>query len=168
MRRERFNWIFTGLIVGIALAFTGLTLTGCGDDKAAGSVAGEAQKTVDMRVGELKKAGGAMQFLSKYDGADKAKAEAAIAALENVSQNIVSWFPEGTGPGAEGVVKTRARPEIWSDRTGFEARAIAFAAAVESLKGAVAANDPASVATLAGAVGGACKACHQAYRGPET
>ena len=53
MRRERFNWIFTGLIVGIALAFTGLTLTGCGDDKAAGAVAGEAREQLAFQAVDL-------------------------------------------------------------------------------------------------------------------
>jgi cytochrome c556 len=61
---------------------------------------------------------------------------------------------------------SRARPAVWSDRTGFQAKAGDFAAATKALTAAAAADDkPAFDAALA-SVGASCKGCHDSYQLP--
>ena len=64
-------------------------------------------------------------------------------------------------------VKSRAKPEIWSDWAGFSKAAddlsMATAAVVEAAKG----GDPAAIGAALGDVGKACGGCHKPYRGPE-
>jgi cytochrome c556 len=160
MTRERFNWILTGLIVGIALAMLGVT-NGFGADLPAG------QALVDHRVAALKKAGGSMQFFAQYDGSDAAAAVAAAKVLDDTAAALLSWFPEGSGPGGAGVEKTRALPVIWTDFADFEAKAKAFDDAVGPMTAAAAANDVAAIQAALAGVGKSCKACHETYRGPE-
>ena len=61
-------------------------------------------------------------------------------------------------------LKTRAKDTIWSDPKGFEAKGGAYYTAFTALK---ATKDEAGFKAAFGAVGAACGACHQDYRGPE-
>lgn len=160
MTRERFNWILIGLIVGIALAMLGVT-TSHSEDVPSG------QGLVDHRVKGLKAAGGAMQFLSQYDGSDVEKAKTAAKVIDDLGASLAAWFPEGSGPGGAGIEKTRAKPEIWANWSDFEAKVKGLDDAAGALTAAVATNDPAAIQAATKAVGGACKACHELYRGPE-
>ena len=105
-----------------------------------------------------------MQFLGQYDGSDPAKAALAAKTLDDNAAAIVSWFPEGTGPGGPGIEHTHAKPEIWTNWSDFQAKAKTFDDASGVLTAAVATNDPAQIKTALGGVGGACKACHEKYR----
>ncbi len=160
MTRERFNWILMGLIVGIALAMLGVTASQSADLPTG-------QALVGARIAQLKKAGGAMQFFGQYDGSDQTAAAAAAKILDDVAADLVSWFPEGSGPGGPGIEKTRALPAIWANFADFEAKAKAMDDAVGLMTVAAASNDVAAIKTAMGEVGKACKACHEAYRGPE-
>jgi cytochrome c556 len=162
MTRERFSWVLTGILVGVALAMLGVT-TSTGAEEAAPT----GQALVDARVAALKKAGGAMQFLGAYDGSDAAKAGAAAKAIDDAASGLPTWFPEGSGPGGAGIEKTRAKAEIWSNWTDFEGKVKGLDDAAGVLTNAVASNDPAAIKTALGDVGKACKACHEAYRAPE-
>lgn len=160
MTRERFGWILTGLIVGIALAMLGVGSSNS-EDLPTG------QKLVELRSKHLKQAGGAMQFLGQYDGSDQAKALAAAKTIDDAAASMTTWFPEGSGPGGAGIEDTRAKMEIWSNWPDFEAKAKAFDDASAKLTSAAGANDVSAIKTALAEVGGACKACHEAYRGPE-
>ncbi|BCW89779.1 hypothetical protein sos41_29460 [Alphaproteobacteria bacterium SO-S41] len=155
---KRSHWILAALTVGVTLA--GVT-TSRGEDLPSG------QGLVDVRVKGLKAAGGAMQFLSQYDGSDQATAAAAAKAIDDAASGLTVWFPEGSGPGGPGIEKTRAKPEIWADNADFNAKIKAFDDASGVLTNAVAANDPAAIKVALGDVGKSCKACHEVYRGPE-
>lgn len=161
MTRERFQWILAGLIIGIAFAMVGITTSSSAETPKSG------QDLVDYREKRLKAAGGAMQALAQYDGSDAAIAATAAKTIDDVAGELLSMFPEGSGPGGAGITKTRAKPEIWSDWAGFEAKAKGFDDAAAVLTAAAAANDLAAIKAAAGDVGKACKACHEAYRGPE-
>jgi cytochrome c556 len=68
-------------------------------------------------------------------------------------------FPEGSGGG-----DSRAKPEIWTDRAGFDqAMKDAFAAATAM----AAVTDEASFVPAMKALGGSCKGCHDKYRLPK-
>ena len=162
MTRERFQWILAGLLIGIAFAVLGINTSSSAETPKSG------QELVDYREKRLKAAGGAMQALSQYDGSNAEAAIAAAKTIDDVAGEIVGFFPEGSGPGGAGIEKTRAKPEIWSDWAGFEAKAKAFDDAAALLTTAAASNDLGAIKTAAGEVGKACKACHESYRGPDS
>jgi cytochrome c556 len=161
MTRERFQWILAGLIIGIAFAILGVSPSISADKPTSG------QDLVEYREKRLKAAGGAMQALGQYDGSNVEIAIAAAKTIDDVAGEFLSNFPEGSGPDGVGITKTRAKPEIWSDWAGFQAKAKAFDDAAAILTTAAATNDLDQIKTAMGDVGKACKACHQDYRAPE-
>ena len=82
--------------------------------------------------------------------------------LARWARTIPSMFPAGTG--AEAGVPTKAKPEIWTDRAGFEQRAADYAAAADKLAELAEANDKPGFAAQWLAVRNACSACHDRYR----
>ncbi|MBT9244778.1 cytochrome c [Gemmobacter fulvus] len=109
----------------------------------------ELMKTIGMNTKTLgDMAGGKAAF-------DAAAAEAAKAAIIAASSEIAAKFePQATDPATE------AKPEIWTNWDDFVSKGAALKTAAEAL-------DATSLDTvkagMAG-VGGACKACHTAYR----
>jgi cytochrome c556 len=75
---------------------------------------------------------------------------------------LPSMFPAGTGPDA--IASTKAKPEIWSDRAGFEAKAADYQAATARLRDAIAAGDRAAASEAWTATRATCGSCHDAYR----
>jgi cytochrome c556 len=73
---------------------------------------------------------------------------------------ITTMFPHGSERGHE----TRAKPEIWSDPSGFEKAAANARAQAEALVKVAEANDQAGFATGLAAMGQACGSCHRQYR----
>jgi len=161
MTRERFQWILAGLIIGIAFAILGFNPSISADKPASG------QELVEYREKRLKAAGGGMQALGQYDGSNVEIAAAAAKTIDDVSGELLSMFPEGSGPGGTGIEKTRAKPEIWTNWTDFQAKAKGLDDASTLLTAAVATNDVDQIKTALGGVGKSCKACHESYRGPE-
>jgi cytochrome c556 len=102
--------------------------------------------------GPLKGAAGSGQDLKPL--AESAKAIAAWAAL------VPSLFPAGTETGRD----TRAKPEIWSDRAGFERDAEALGTAAKALAVLAEANDGKGFAAQFEVAAKACGDCHKAYR----
>jgi cytochrome c556 len=83
-------------------------------------------------------------------------------ALARWARTLPSLFPAGSG--AEAGLPTRAKPEVWSDRAGFEARAAEYAAAADRLAELAQANDKAGFAAQWAVVGQTCSSCHDRYR----
>lgn len=61
-------------------------------------------------------------------------------------------------------MKTRAKPEIWTDKAGFEAAGGASYQAMTALK---ATTDEASFKAALPAVGAACQGCHEKFQAPK-
>jgi len=78
---------------------------------------------------------------------------------------LLRWFPPGSG--AEAGVRTRARPEIWSDRAGFHRAGADLLVAARTLDAAAARGDLAAIRAAARQVSRACSECHDSYRAPE-
>ena len=94
-----------------------------------------------------------------YDG--DVKQFAPVAANMAVwVRRIPTVFPKGTETGHE----TKALPAIWSNPTGFEARATADAAELDKLSTVAASGDKAAFAAQYQATGNACGACHREFR----
>jgi cytochrome c556 len=91
-------------------------------------------------------------------------AEVVKASAETIADRLnkaADLFPDGSD---KGDVETWAKPEIWSDRENFQKTlkaATAAAVAMQSVK------EEAAFGPALGALGNACKTCHDAYRRPK-
>ncbi len=91
---------------------------------------------------------------------DARKVELHATRLQQVAPMIVEGFPPGTQTGAP----NKAKPEIWSNMDDFNAKAVELEKAAASLVAAARTGDQKQVGQALGAVGNACKACHDQYR----
>jgi cytochrome c556 len=94
-------------------------------------------------------------------------AKGEVKPLEVPAKAIARWaatIPVLFPPGSETGGDTKALPEIWSDRAGFEKIASAARAAATKLAEAAKANDADAVAVQFKALGEQCGACHKGYR----
>lgn len=89
-----------------------------------------------------------------------AKAAASNAEIANMVAALpFTAFGEGTDKG-----DTRAKAEVWSERDKFSAAATKMQEEIAKLNVAAKSGDQAAMKSAAGAVGQACKACHDSYR----
>ena len=95
-----------------------------------------------------------------------------LRALAGPTRSLVTWaealpgmFPAGTGPE---VANTRARAEVWTNRSDFDQRAADFAAAAARLAELAQAGDMAEGGRQWDATRAACGACHERYRSGAT
>jgi cytochrome c556 len=89
-----------------------------------------------------------------------AKAAATNAEIATMVATLpFAGFGDGTDKG-----DTRAKSEIWSERDKFNAAATKMQEEMAKLNTAAKSGDQAAMRTAAGAVGQACKACHDSYR----
>ena len=87
------------------------------------------------------------------------------ALIAGFGPQLLSWFPEGSGP-AEGS-RTRAKAEIWSDAATFRSRAQAFEQASGAFDRAARSGDVAAVRAALPALKDSCSNCHDKFRAPE-
>jgi cytochrome c556 len=90
-----------------------------------------------------------------------------VKPFEMGAAAIVAWskqIPLSFPPGSETGNGTRAKPEIWSDRAGFEKAAASLQSEAEKLEAAAKAGDQAAFATQVKAVEDSCNAGHRTYR----
>lgn len=64
------------------------------------------------------------------------------------------------------LVQSRAKPEVWTDRTGFAAKAKEFGSATEALLAAARTDDKTAFDAALARTGAACKGCHDSYQVP--
>jgi cytochrome c556 len=86
------------------------------------------------------------------------------ALLDRHALQVLRWFPRGTGP--EAGVRTRAKPEIWSDPQGFRTAGARLLVATRTLDSAARRGDVEAIRTGFRGVQSACGGCHEGYRGP--
>jgi cytochrome c556 len=90
---------------------------------------------------------------------DAATVSQGLATMQHTAEHYGDLFPPGSETGGD----TEAKPEIWTDRAGFEQALADYASAVD----AVAAAAPQSLTELKPALGKitkTCKGCHDSYR----
>ena len=90
---------------------------------------------------------------------DAAVVKANATTIADNLKKASALFPAGSGGG-----ESRAKPEIWSDAAGFEKGmkdAQAAAVALQSV------SEEAAYGPALGALGSACKSCHDKYRLPK-
>lgn len=121
--------------------------------------------TIEMRQENLKGMGGALKTVSdnlRSGSPDMAAIQAAVVTLQGHSENIGTWFPEGTGP--ESGVETDALPAIWEQPDEFTAAVERFQAAALVLSTAAESGDAAAVGAAFRPTGGSCGGCHDSFR----
>ena len=127
------------------------------------------QDYVKARQARYKEIGAAFKTINdqlKTDAPAMPLIATSAATLLADARLQAGMFPAGSG--AEAGVKTRAKPEIWSQRADFEAANARLVTAAQGLVNASHGTDAAAVRTQAQAVGQACAACHKAFRQPES
>jgi len=106
--------------------------------------------------------GGAKTIGTMLEGESPFDAAAAMEAMRTWAEAAGEFgdlFPEGSETGYD----TKAKANVWTDRTGFDAALAAWAEAVD----AAIAAEPRDLDSLGAAVGPVfkkCKACHEEYR----
>jgi cytochrome c556 len=113
----------------------------------------------------MRQMGGAQRALGQELGKEAPDAtviKAAAARLDTLAGQLPSWF---TAPVSG--LPSAAKPEVWSDAKGFAAAEAALKVQTAKLAQLSDGGDVAALKAQAGALGGACKACHDAYRAPE-
>lgn len=93
-----------------------------------------------------------------YDAAAAQTAADNLAAL--AAMNTAAYWPAGSS--LADVENTRAKAEMWDNFPDVMEKVAALASATEAM--AAAAGTLEGVQANMGAIGGACGACHQAYR----
>jgi cytochrome c556 len=143
----------------ILLAALGLSLT-------AGFAMAAGDDTIKARQACMKSQGAFMGVAVPIVKGEKPyDAEAIKTAFAGIDAACADWANFWTEDSMKGTsVETWAKPEIWSDKAGFEK---AGGAAYEAGQALRAAADEASFKAAFGAFGGGCKGCHDGFRRPK-
>ena len=99
-----------------------------------------------------------------FPGHHAKQVEAAANAIAGIANSGMGAL---YGPGTDkdiGSVKTRVKPELFTDKEGVGKVAVAFIAAANDLEKAAATGDKAAVQKAFGDTGAACKGCHEKFR----
>lgn len=136
---------------------------------AGGAANARGQGSGDGAAGVIRGRQAAMMLSGVAMGSIKASIDAGQApasqrfntrALARWAHAVPGMFPAGGDAG----VPTRAKPEVWSDRAGFEARAADYAAAADRLAELAAGEDAAAFAAQWAVLRQSCNACHTTYK----
>lgn len=148
---------YTALAAGViaVASLTGFAYTAQAQDPTA---------IIDTRRAELKKASAAGKVIGGFVKEGKgtvAEVQAAAATLEAVSKAFPNWWPQGT---ADGVGKSEAKKEIWTNPDDFKAKYTSFQTEAAAMVQVAAAGDKEAIAAQFGKTIGTCGTCHKAYR----
>ena len=142
---------FFYFLVAPMIIIIGLALHSHAQDKTAL----QQERTATMKI--LARSMG--QLKNASDTADMKIPAIAIASATN---KLFDMWPEGSGGG-----KTRAKAQIWSDKTDFRAKLMDLKKAAEELVSSVDGTDLALAKSAFISVGRTCGTCHKIYRGPK-
>ena len=146
------------LLAGASIAFAGFATAEAQIDPAVAAAMKARQAHMSLFAFNLGTLGGMAQDKIPYDAAAAMTAASNLAALAAVDQ--AGYWVEGSDTTVEG---SRALPAIWDDMDGFVADQADLLAAAQGLDAAAGDGLDALKAAF-GPVGGACGACHRAYR----
>jgi len=143
----------SALCAATALGLVSAAAYGTGADPV------KARQTAMETVGDAMKA---LAAIAKNEAPfDAAVVQKNAGAIADRLKTAAALFPAGSD---HGDVETWAKPEIWSDRAGFESSLKAGQAAAIAL---VAVTQETAFRPALGELGASCKACHEMYRRPK-
>lgn len=124
-----------------------------------------AEKAIEYRQAVFKVVAGNFGPLAQNA---QGKLELQPAAVRQYAERLaaIAEFPRDAFPDISREGKTRAKPEIWSERAEFDKLLKDFNDAVRSLStvASSAALKPEDFKAAVGAVGNTCKGCHDKFR----
>ena len=82
--------------------------------------------------------------------------------IVGLSRDQYEWFPRGTGP--ESGVKTRAKPEIWTNAVAFKKAQDMFAIQAIAFQKATTTGNADQMRAASRSMGDACSGCHRQFR----
>jgi cytochrome c556 len=127
-----------------------------------------AVDVIHMRQGNYKQIGAAMKGINEQmrgSAPDLAIVRRNSALLLHFAPQVLTWFPPGSGE--EAGVRTRALPQIWSDRPGFRGAGALLLVATRNFDAAARSGDLARIRAAMPQVAHACANCHDTYRAEE-
>jgi cytochrome c556 len=123
-------------------------------------------QTIEARQANFKQMGRAFKAINdqlKQSAPDMATIRSNAGIIVQSAGRVHSGFPRGTGP--EAGVKTEALPIIWQRGRDFQSHANQLVAAARNLQRVAAGNDINAIKAAVPGLGGACKGCHDTYKG---
>ena len=139
---------------------------------AAGAIrteaAVDAKAVIEARQKAMKDNGAHMKAINAF--VEKGEGDAAMVAehakaIGETSKKIPELFPEGTSLADGHGVKTAAKPEIWTDRAGFEKAAASLGEEAGELAEAAEGGDKQAIAAAFAELGKeGCGGCHSKFR----
>lgn len=123
-------------------------------------------ETVSVRQNNFKQIGRAQKTISdqlKKPSPDIATIRTSTQVLADLAPQVNRWFPRGTG--VESGARTGALPVIWQQTAQFNRHAGQLTSAVRGLQRAAASGNVGQIRAAFPAVGGACKGCHDTFKG---
>ena len=144
----------------IAAGSVALCLAGAAGAQETGSISSE--QAVQARRASMFMSGAIMSSMKAGIDAGASPRSQVFPAgtLARWAGALPGVFPAGSGD----VTGTKARPEIWTARADFDARAAALAAAATRLQELAQADDAAGFAAQWTEVRASCQSCHDAYK----
>lgn len=145
------------------LLLTAVVLAGsCSGLVLAQGIAFKPDDIIATRQGGMALVGGIAETMKAgvASGAEVKPFAEGAEAMAKWGRAYTSLYPDGTQTGHE----TKAKPEIWSDRAGFEKADAAFVAAAEKLGEAAKSGDKAVFAASFKDLGASCGGCHRNYK----
>ena len=127
-----------------------------------------AQDVVNTRVAGLRQLGAAFKNVNdelKSGTPQPMVLQISARQIRDAAKAQYGWFPAGSGPQAG--VKTRAKPEIWTQPAQFKAAQDNLSAQADAFAKVVAGGDTTAIAAQAKQLGAACGACHHQFRADE-
>ncbi|MBX3562288.1 MAG: cytochrome c [Sphingomonas sp.] len=131
-----------------------------GDDSVAGTI-----RTRQAHYKEMARLSKAIGDQLKARNPAVGEIQGNARRLADLAPQILTWFPAGSGP--ESGIRTRARPEIWTDQEGFGEAAARFVATSQEFSTIAGGGDLDAIRTLQPDLGPACRNCHDRFRAPE-
>jgi cytochrome c556 len=123
-------------------------------------------ETISARQQNFKQMGRAQKAIGdqlKQSAPDVATIRANAGILVQSAGRVHGGFPRGTGP--EAGVKTVALPIIWQQSSQFRGKANQLVGAARAFQRAAAGGNVNAIKAAFPAVGGACKGCHDTFKG---
>jgi cytochrome c556 len=158
------------LVVGKSMSSTAAKLTVVAIlSLSATALAGRASEAVSIvifeRIDEMDQMATAMKAISNQINSKKDLVEVKkqAASIRETAESLPALFPEGSGEG-----RTDAKPEIWSDRPGFEAKTTEFLLQAKKLEQVAAGDDAAGILSQFHVVEKVCSDCHEVFRAKKT
>lgn len=154
----------TVIVAGIVGLLCAVGIAGAQEPPPAVSMS--AGEVVAARKAAMNLSGAAMSNIkATIDAGGTVRSQAfAAGGLARWGHAVPGMFPTGTGMADLPEGATNARPEIWTNRADFEAKAAAFAEEAQTLADLARAEDAAGFAAQWTVVRATCQTCHDSYK----